>query len=113
MRLNPVNALIAVLLGAVLSYGLWSLDGPLRNYVAAGSAIFFIATLLPLLLGGYASARRGVNLRVVSGVFFGIALGLNTLFAIFDLSATAYIVISAVLILVYLLLANAIFNARQ
>ena len=73
MRLNPVNALIAVLLGAVLSYGLWSLDGPLRNYVAAGSAIFFIATLLPLLLGGYASARRGVNLRVVSGVFFGIA----------------------------------------
>ena len=109
MRLNPVNALIAVLLGAVLSYGLWSL----RNYVAAGSAIFFIATLLPLLLGGYASARRGVNLRVVSGVFFGIALGLNTLFAIFDLSATAYIVISAVLILVYLLLANAIFNARQ
>lgn len=52
MRLNPVNALIAVLLGAVLSYGLWSLDGPLRNYVAAGSAIFFIATLLPLLLGG-------------------------------------------------------------
>lgn len=62
---------------------------------------------------GYASARRGVNLRVVSGVFFGIALGLNTLFAIFDLSATAYIVISAVLILVYLLLANAIFNARQ
>ena len=40
MRLNPVNALIAVLLGAVLSYGLWSLEGPLRNYVAAGSAIW-------------------------------------------------------------------------
>lgn len=59
MRLNPVNALIAVLLGAVLSYGLWSLDGPLRNYVAAGSAIFFIATLLPLLLGVCQCSARG------------------------------------------------------
>ena len=113
MKINPVNVFIAVLLAAVISYGLWSIGGALHNYVAVGGFVFLAATLLPLLLGGYASERRGVNLRVVSGVFFFVALVLNSLFAVVDLSATLYIVVSAILFLIYLLLANSVYNARQ
>lgn len=113
MKINPVNVFIAVLLSAVISYGLWSLDGVLRNYVAVGGFFFLATTLLFLLLGSYSSERRGLNLRVVSGVFFFVALMLNALFALINLSATLYIVVSAILFLVYLFLANTIYNARQ
>ncbi|WP_415033156.1 hypothetical protein [Azonexus sp.] len=110
---NAVNVVIALLLSAVISYGLWSLEGPLRHYVAVGAAVFLTATLLPLLFAGYEHARRAVNLRTVSAVFFVIALLLNLAAAVLDFSATLYIVVSAIFFLVYVLLANATYNAKQ
>ena len=113
MQINPVNALIAVLLSALIAYALWSFDGTLANHVAVGAFVFLVATLVPLIGGSYERPRNGFNLRVTSGVFCVIALLDNILFASFDFSATAYIVTTASLFLVYVLLANAVYNARQ
>lgn len=113
MKINPVNSMIAVLLSALLAYALWSLDGELKNYVMVGAFVFFAATLVPMIGGGYQYARNGFNLRVVSGVFFAIALLANVVFACVSMSATAYIVTIASLFLLYVLLGNVIYGARQ
>jgi hypothetical protein len=113
MKINPVNALIAIVLSAVMAYALWSLSGDLKNYVAVGAFVFFVGTLLPLIGGSYEQARSGVNLRVVSGTFFVLGLVLNSVFGIFSFSATAYIVTSALIFLVYVFIANAVFGAKQ
>ena len=113
MKINPVNALIAFLLSALIAYALWSLDGALSNYVAVGAFVFLVATLVPLIGGSYERERNGFNLRVTSGVFCAVGLLDNIVFVSFDLSATAYIVVTAVLFLVYVLLANVVYGARQ
>ena len=113
MKINPVNTLVAVLLSALLAYALWSLDGELKNYVAVGAFVFFAGTLVPMIGGSYESARNGFNLRVLSGVFFVVALVINVTFSSISLSATAYIVTDAALLLIYILLGNAIYGARQ
>lgn len=113
MKVNPVNSLIAVMLSTIMAYGLWSLGGELKNYVAVGAFVFFVGTLLPLIGGGYGQTRNGVNLRVVSGTFFVLGLVVNSVFGIFSFSATAYIVTSALIFLVYVFIANAVFGAKQ
>lgn len=113
MKINPVNFVIAVVLSAILAYALWSFDGELKNYVAVGAFVFFAGTLVPMLGGSYVYARSGINLRVMSGVVFVLGLIINGLFSTVCYSATAYIVISSLTFLGYILLANSIYGARQ
>jgi hypothetical protein len=113
MKINPVNSLIAIVLSSILAYALWSLGGDLKNYVVVGAFAFFAGTLVPLIGGSYESAPSGVNLRVVSGVFFVLGLVINSVFGIFSFSATAYIVTSALVFLVYAFIANALYGAKQ
>lgn len=113
MKINPVNSLIAVLLSALLAYGLWSIEGNIRNYVAIGSFVFCVGTLLPLMGASYESARRGINLRVIAGVFLGLGLAINIAVPLLGLSAATYIIVSALVFLVYVFIANAIYGAAQ
>ena len=113
MKINPVNSLVAVFVGALLAYALWSMGGDIRNYVAVGAFVFFVGTLLPLIGGSYDYPRSAVNLRVVAGVFFVLGLIINVLAALLDFSATAYIIISALVFVIYVFIGNAIYNAKQ
>ena len=113
MKLNPVNSLIAIVLSAILAYALWSLNGDLKNYVVVGAFVFFAGTLVPLIGGSYEYVRSGVNLRVVSGVFFVLGLLINGIFGLLAFSATAYIVTSALVFLVYAFIANALYGTSQ
>ena len=113
MKINPVNSLIAVVLSALLAYALWSIEGAIRNYVAVGSFVFCVATLLPLMGGSFENERRGINLRVIAGVFLGLGLAINVVFPLFEFSATAYIIVSALAFLVYVFIANTIYGAQQ
>lgn len=113
MKINPVNSLVAVLLAALLAYTLWSMGGNIQNYIAVGSFVFFITTLLPLIGGSYEHPRRAVNLRVVAGVFLALGIAINVLAALLDLSPTAYIISSALAFLIYVFIANAIYNTKQ
>lgn len=45
MKIHPVNFMIAVAVSALVAYGLWSIDGPLKNFVAVGSFVFFCRNL--------------------------------------------------------------------
>jgi hypothetical protein len=113
MRINSVNFLVAIAISALMAFGLWSLDGELKNYVAVGAFVFLSGTLAPGIGIEYELARRAVNLRIASIVFFMIGLLINGAFSLINFSSTAYTIISAVVFLVYVLLANAIYSAKQ
>lgn len=113
MKVNPLNLMIAVLISAVLAYGLWSFENDLKNYVAVGGFVFFVGTLAPLIAGRYEYVRNSVNLRTICGAFFLIGLVLHCIFALTALSATSYIITSASAFLIYVFLANAIYGAEQ
>ncbi len=113
MNVHPINSLIAVFVSALLSYGLWTMEGPLQNYVAVGSFLYFSATLAPAIGVDFVHARRAVNLRLVCWVFFVIALFINVLFALLPIGATLYIIGSAVTFLAFVFIANGLYGTRQ
>lgn len=113
MKIHPVNLPAALAISALIAYGLWSLDGALKNFVAVGATAFLAGTLIPCIGIQYEPGRHAVNFRVVSGLFFVIGLLINSVFAFLGAGQAAYVVISAVVFLVYVTAANAIYGARQ
>ncbi len=113
MKINPINFLIGVLLSALLAYALWSLDGQLKNYVAVGSFAFFTGTLGLALGGSHEHARRGVNLKVLAGLFFVLGLAINGTFAVLSISGTTYIVVSGIVFLIFIFVINGLLGSRQ
>lgn len=113
MKMHPVNFLIAVAVSALIAYGLWSVDGSLKNYVAVGSFVFLVGTLAPGMGIQHELARRAVNLRIVCMLFFVLGLAINTFFALYSDSQTAYIIVNTIVFLIYVFFANMIFGSRQ
>ncbi len=113
MKINPVNFLVAIAISALMAFGLWSLDGELKNYVAVGAFSFLAGTLVPGIGIKYELVRRAVNLRIVSIVFFVIGLLINGAFSLINLSSTLYTIVSTIVFLIYVLLVNAIYSAKQ
>lgn len=110
MRFNPINSVIAVLLSALLAYGLWSLDGSLKNYVAIGGFAYFAGTLVPCLGASFEYTRRGTNLRILSGLFFAVGLAINGLFALMSMAATTYVILLAIVFLMYAFAGNMVLS---
>ena len=100
MKIQPVNFLIAIALSALLSYGLWSMDAPLKNYIAVGAFVFLAGTLTPCIGIHYEQARRAVNLKVLCAVFFLLGLVENVAFSLLDASATFYIITCSISFLI-------------
>ena len=113
MRVHPVNFLVAIVISMLIAWGLWSLDGALRNYVAFGAMAFLAGTLIPCIGVSYESGRNAINFRIASGLFFVIGLLINSVFAVLDAGQTAYIIISATAFLIYVAAGNAVYGAKQ
>lgn len=113
MKLHVVNFMVAVSISALVAYGLWSMDGELKNFVAVGSFVFMAGTLVPSMGIDFESARRAVNLRAVCGIFFAIGLGINAAFSLVGASQTAYVLVNAITFLIFVVIANSIYNANQ
>lgn len=114
MRIHPVNFLIAILICALLTYGLVSLDANLmKGTIGIGSFIFLSSTLAVSIGFSFEGARAAVNLKVLSLLFFVCGLVLNLLFALLWSSQVSYIISCGILFLVYALAAQAVFSAKQ
>lgn len=113
MKLHPVNLIIAILFSAVAAYGLWSIDGVLKDYIAIGSFAYFVATLAPAIALLIDSGRRAVNFRLVCTVFFVLGLLGNLIFSYVPSSVTFYLVSNLIVFILYVFLANSIFSSRQ
>ena len=87
--------------------------GRLRLTRPAWRRVFFAGTLVPCLAHSDGVTRRLVNLRMVGSLFFVIGLVINGIFSFASDSGTAYVVINGVAFLIYVLVANNVYTARQ
>lgn len=112
MKINFIPALIAVAINALIVYALFSVhNGDGKEVLTIGGFLFLSTTLGASLAVSYEDSRTTTNTRVVSGVFFGIALFSNILFAFFSFSDASYIITNGLLFLLFLLVVYSISKA--
>lgn len=113
MKIN-FNAVIAVAISILMAYGLYSIESnENRVMVAVGSFILFSASLVLMVGINFDMPRTGVNLRVVSGIFFVAALLSSLLFSFVGVTTTSYVVTNGIMLMLFLLVARTIFSTRQ
>lgn len=114
MNINPVNLLAALIVSALLSFGIYSIDNaePLKMLFTFGSLLFFASTLCLAIGCTFTSTRAGVNIKIVAMIFFILALLFNLLWAIFGFSQTSYIIVGGILFLIYIVVANGVYKAQ-
>jgi hypothetical protein len=114
LKANPLNLLIAILAGALLAYALWNLAGAdTQGAIALGSFVFLASALACSAGLRYRDERAGRSVKLLGSVFFVVALLLNVFFAVTRFSTTVYVVVSGLVFLLFLFLANAVHGAEQ
>ena len=114
MRIHAVNLLVAVVVSALLTYGISSLDSnSMKGVIGIGSFTFLVVTLVMSIGVIFENSRTGVNLKIVSIIFFVGSLFLNLIFAFIPFSQTSYIITCGIIFLMYVLIANGIYGAKQ
>ena len=104
MKVNAVYTCIGSLMALLLAYWAYDIAEGKENDVVCGvcSAICFMGTLIPMLGIGHDSSRISVNLRILSAVFFLIFLVSHFCFAIFGVRMPYYVIVNALLLLVFI-----------
>ena len=114
MKINFVQTIIAIALSLLISYGLYSFhNSENKMLLSAGSFLFLAATLVMTIGTSFEFPRTTTNVKVVSGIFFAVALISNLIFTIIKFSVPSYVIINGILLLVFILIAYSINRAKQ
>jgi hypothetical protein len=114
MKINFVQTIIAIVLSLLIAYGLYGFhDGYNKLLLSAGSFAFLATTLAITIGASFDLPRTTTNIRVVSGIFFAIALISNLIFTFINFFVPSYVIINGILLLVYILIAYSINKAKQ
>ena len=114
MKINFVQTTIAIAVSLLIAYGLYSFnDNENRILLSAGSFLFLATTLVLTIGTSFQLPRTTTNVRVVSGIFFGVALISNLIFMFVAFSVPSYVIINGILLLVFILIAYSINKAKQ
>lgn len=103
MKANVFLIAIAVIMAGLFSYLVYCLagDADSSSTFGIGSAVGFIATLVPLIGLKHERHRTGVNLNVLSVMFFALLLVCNVCFALFCGPVPYFIICNGIMILIY------------
>lgn len=113
MKIDKVYFMIAVAIGMLLSYGLWSMAGTLSTFIAIGSLVYLCITLGMTMGVRHDNPRTRMNLSIVSATFFMIGLVSNVVFCFAGNVPVMYMMVTAISFLIYLAIANFIQNVKQ
>ena len=114
MKLNFIQTIIAIALSLLIAYGLYSFhDSENKLLLSVGSFVFFATTLIVSIGSSFELTRTTTNVRVVSGIFFVLALISNLIFTFINFSITGYVIINGILFLLFILIAYSINRAKQ
>lgn len=115
MKINLVNSLIAAAMSALIAYGCYAIcdykEGQLLITIA--SFVQFLVLSIGTIAVSLPEGRSTVMFRILSGVFFGIAVISNLIFACFEFNKPLYIILNGVVLLIYLLSATGIARSKQ
>ena len=102
MKINFVQTIIAVALSSLIAYGLYSFHESENKIVLSLGSFVFLATTLLITIGvNFEQSRTTTNVRVVSGIFFVIALSSNLIFSFFKFSTPSYVITNGILLLIF------------
>lgn len=113
MKIDLIYFMIAMAIGLLLSYGLWSMAGLLSAFILIGSAIYLCTTLVMIMSVRHENPRTTTNLSVLSSTFFVIGLVSNAAFCFAGNIPVIYMMVNASSFLVYLAVVNVTLDARQ
>lgn len=109
MKINFVQTIIALAVSLLIAYGLYSFhDSENKILLSAGSFVFLATTLILTIGTSFALPRTTTNVRVVSGIFFAVALISNLIFTFIAFSIPSYVITNGILLLVFILIAYSI-----
>lgn len=114
MKINFVQTIIALAVSSLIAYGLYSFQGTENKILLSLGSFVFLAPTLTLTIGtSFELPRATTNVRVVSGIFFVIALLTNLIFSFINFSIPSYVIINGILFLVFILIAYSINKAKH
>jgi hypothetical protein len=114
MKINFVPAIVAIAVSLLITYGLYSFHSFENQILLTGGSFIFLAITLIFAIGArFELPRTTTNVRVVSSIFFMIALISNLVFTFSNFSVPSYIIINGILLLVFILIAYSINEAKQ
>lgn len=114
MKKKNLQTSIAIIASLLIAYGLYSFhDSENKLLLSAGSFLFLSVTLIFAIGITFEQPKTTTNIKVVSGLFFTIALIINIVFAIIDFSIPSFIITNGILLLVFILITYSIYNAKQ
>lgn len=103
MKLNVFMTIICLALSVLLGYIAYTIAGNDENagICFATSAICFAVSLMPAMGVKYDSSRIGINIRVLSIVFFILTLACNLAFAAISVVLPHYLIVNGLLLLIF------------
>jgi len=114
MKINFVQTIIAIAVSLLIAYGLYSFhESENKILLSAGSFVFLAVTLIITIGASFELPRTTTNVKVVSGIFFAIALISNIVFTFVTFSVPLYVITNGILLLVFILIAYSINKAKQ
>jgi hypothetical protein len=114
MKINFVQTIIAVALSLLISYGLFSFHANENKVLLSIGSFVFLSVTLSMTIGAtFEFPRTTTNVRVISGIFFGIALLSNLIFTFLNFLVPTYIVVNGILLLLFILIAYSVNKAKQ
>ena len=114
MKIKLIPSIIAVAICALIAYGFYSFcRGENQILLAIGACVFSLLTLGTTMAVCFQNSRTSVNVKVVSGIFFAIAMVSNLIFMFVNFSVPAYVITNGILLLVWLLIAYVIVRASK
>lgn len=104
MKINFFLALIALLFGALTAYLIYLTVDPVQQggFYALTSGVTMSCALIGGSIRVDGQPRLTVNIKVLSGLLFTIFLGIGFLLAYLNVSLSTFVVINALLLLVYI-----------
>jgi len=114
MKLNVVQTIIAIAISGLIAYGLYSFhDSENKIILSLGSFVFLAMTVVIAIGVNFEQPRTTTNIRVVSGIFFTIALISNLIFSSFTFSIPSYIITNGILLLIFAQIVYSINKTKQ
>ena len=104
MKANAFLTLISIVLAGLFGYWVYSVAEGKEQDILCGicSTICFLSTVIPIVGFKYESGRMGVNVRILSGLFFIAFLISHFLFAYYGVKMPLYIILNGILLVFFL-----------
>ena len=115
MKANAFLTLISILLAGLLGYWVYSVSEGKEQDIFCGicSTICFLFTAIPIVGLKYESGRMGVNVRILSGLFFVAFLISHFCFAYFGVKMPLYVIVNGILLVIFFALLYKLSEMRE